>query len=247
MFISFHFFIAGKAKQKTMKILAIESSGRAASVAVCDGNRFLSQYYQNSGLTHSRTLLIMAEDMLKNIELSIEDMDLIAAANGPGSFTGVRIGVSAAKGLAWGADKPVCGVSSLEALAHLPGGFSGVICPVMDARRSQVYNAKFSLDEESLIRLCPDRALSVAELIEEAKEDGKPYFLIGDGAELCYNQFAACGLDAHLAPLSIRLQSALGVARAALSLNPVSPHDLIPNYIRLSQAERERLHRAEKI
>jgi tRNA threonylcarbamoyladenosine biosynthesis protein TsaB len=230
-----------------MKILAIESTGRAASVAVCDGERFLSQYYQNSGLTHSRTLLVMAENMLKNLDLTLNDVDLIAVANGPGSFTGVRIGVSAAKGLAWGAGKQVCGVSSLEALAHLAGDFCGIICPVMDARRSQVYNAKFSFSGQAPIRLCPDRALSVSDLIEEAREDEKPYFLIGDGAELCYNQFAECGLDVRLAPVAIRLQSAFGVARAALTHEAVSPHDLIPNYIRLSQAERERLHRAEKI
>lgn len=224
-----------------MRILAIESSGKAASVALCDGNSLKSQYFQNSGLTHSRTLLVMTEDMLNNLDLSVSDVDLIAVSNGPGSFTGVRIGVSAAKGLAWGADKLICGVSSLEAMAYHIESSDVVICPVMDARRNQVYNAKFERTDSLLTRLCPDRAIGIDELIREAEGDKKPYFLLGDGAEMCYNQFVTAGISVFLAPIPIRFQSAWGVARAALRGKHTSPDDLVPNYLRLSQAERERL------
>ena len=145
-----------------MKILSIESSAKAASVAVTEDGALLSQYRQASGLTHSRTLLSMAEDLLKNLELKISDMDAIAVARGPGSFTGIRIGVAAAKGLAWGASLPVCGVSTLEAMAyHLEDREGAVICPVMDARRDQVYNAKFTVTDKKLVRLCEDRAISL--------------------------------------------------------------------------------------
>ena len=144
-----------------MLILALESSASPASVAVCSGKELLGLYYQNTGLTHSRTLLAMAESLLRNLDISVKDVDLFAVARGPGSFTGVRIGVAAAKGLAWGADKPVCGVSTLQAIA-LQAPVPGVtLCPVMDARRSQVYNAIFSWRGGTLSRLCDDRAISL--------------------------------------------------------------------------------------
>lgn len=227
-----------------MKILALESSAKAASAALWAGGKLLGQYWQGSGLTHSRTLLAMTEDLLKNLETKIEDIDAVAVAKGPGSFTGIRIGVAAAKGLAWGADKPIIGVSTLEAMAyHLADREGVVICPVMDARRSQVYNAKFVSENGELKRLCPDRAVSVAELIAEAKEDGKTYFLVGDGAEMCYNIMSEQGVSVCLAPENLRLQSAWGVAMAARYEEGISPDDLVPNYLRLSQAERERLER----
>lgn len=227
-----------------MKIIALESSAKAASVALWEDGKLVSQYWQGSGLTHSRTLLAMAEDLLKNLELKMADIDAVAVAKGPGSFTGIRIGVAAAKGLAWGADKPVIGVSTLEAMAyHLADREDCVICPVMDARRSQVYNAKFFPEKGELKRLCPDRAISVAELIEDAKTDGKTYFLVGDGAQMCYNIMSEQGVSVKLAPENLRLQSAWGVAMAARTEEAVSPDDLVPNYLRLSQAERERLER----
>lgn len=226
-----------------MKILALESSAKAASAALCEDGKLLSQYWQNSGLTHSRTLLAMAEDMLKNLELDVQAVDVVAVAKGPGSFTGIRIGVAAAKGLAWGAGKPVCGVSTLEAMAWHLAGCGGVICPVMDARRAQVYNAKFLWADSRPVRVCPDRAISLQELLEEAENDEKTYFLVGDGAELCYNAFLEAGLRAELPPMPLVQQSAWGVAMAAAG-QPLEPaHDLTPNYLRLSQAERERLEK----
>jgi len=226
-----------------MKILALESSAKAASVAVSEDGKLLAQYYQASGLTHSRTLLVMAQDILKNLELTMADIDGIAAAAGPGSFTGIRIGVAAAKGLAWGAQLPLCGVSTLEAMAHLCPLDDVVICPVMDARRQQVYNALFSLQGSDLVRLCPDRAISLEELASEIKNDKKMYFLLGDGAELCYNYLQEISLSAILAPQHTRLQNAWGVCMAAAGKEFTDPGDVVPNYLRLSQAERERLAR----
>ena len=230
-----------------MRILGLESSAKAASAAVTQDGRLVSQYWQASGLTHSRTLLKMAEDLLKNMELTMDDIDIVAAAIGPGSFTGIRIGTAAAKGLAWGADKPACGVSTLEAMAyHLIDREDVVICPVMDARRGQVYNAKFRAENGELVRLCPDRAVSAQELISEARADELKYMLIGDGAELCLGKFAEAGVPVLIAPDYLRLQSAWGVCKAAEKAGTVPPDQLNPNYLRLSQAERERLERLAK-
>ena len=230
-----------------MRILGLESSAKAASAALTEDGRLVSQYWQASGLTHSRTLLKMAEDLLKNMELTMDDVDVVAAAIGPGSFTGIRIGTAAAKGLAWGADKPACGVSTLEAMAyHLADRDGIVICPVMDARRGQVYNAKFTAHGGVLTRICPDRAVSAEELINEAKSDALTYMLIGDGAELCLGKFADAGVNVLIAPENLRLQSAWGVCRAAENTPTVPPDQLVPNYLRLSQAERERLERLAK-
>jgi len=230
-----------------MKILALESSAKAASVAVSGDGRLLAQYMQISGLTHSRTLLSMAKNILGDLELSMADIDAVAVANGPGSFTGIRIGVAAAKGLCWGADKPVIGVSTLEAMAYqLADRPDCVVCPVMDARRAQIYNAAFVFIEERAVRLSPDRAIALAELAEEAREDGRTYFFVGDGAEMCYNFFLRKNLPAAIAPEPLRYQSAWGVLCAARGLQPTPADRLTPNYLRLSQAERERLAKEEK-
>jgi tRNA threonylcarbamoyladenosine biosynthesis protein TsaB len=223
-----------------MKILAIESSSKAASVAVTEDRTLLAQYFQQTGLTHSRTLLQMAEDLLKTSGIRLRDLDAIAVASGPGSFTGIRIGVSAAIGLAWGADLPVCGVSTLEAMAYQAEEPGTVLCPVMDARRSQVYNALFLNDNGQVVRLSSDRALSLDELAAEAGKDKRPYLLLGDGAELCCGVFRASGIDCRLASHLTRPQSAWGVACASLNAPKVKPDELKPNYLRLSQAERER-------
>ena len=231
-----------------MRILALESSAKAASAAISENGRLVCQYWQASGLTHSRTLLYMAESMLKNLEFTMDGIDAIAVANGPGSFTGIRIGAAAAKGLAWGAGKPVIGVSTLEAMSyHLSDREGVVICPVMDARRDQVYNAKFIARGGELERLCPDRAISIEQLVSEAEADEKTYFLVGDGAEMCYNILSERIADVRLAPETLRLQSAYGVAMAAKHGTAVSPDELSPNYLRLSQAERERLARENQV
>ncbi len=229
-----------------MLILAFESSAKAASVALLDGDRLISQYSQCSGLTHSRTLLPMAEDMLKNAEMSINDVDLIAVAHGPGSFTGIRIGVSTVKGLAWAAGKPCTGVSTLEAMAWHGVSHGGYICPVMDARRSQVYNALFEIRDGKPHRLCPDRPIALSELAEEVRSLNAPVFLVGDGAELCMKYFNDNNISCSIAPENLRWQSAWGVAMAARELEPGTADSLLPVYLRLSQAERERQERMEK-
>ena len=205
-----------------MKILALESSAAACSAALWGEEGLIAQNFQNSGLTHSRTLLPMAHDLLKNCGASLEEVDVIAVAAGPGSFTGLRIGVATAKGLSWGADKDCAPCSTLESMAW-PLAFyeDAVIVCAMDARRKQVYNALFQTDGERLERLTPDRAISL------------------EGVS-----------QLELAPEALRLQSAWGVARAAVELvragGLVKGQDLVPVYHRLSQAERERLERERR-
>ena len=229
-----------------MLILAFESSAKPASVALIKDGQLLSQYFQCSALTHSRTLLPMAEDMLKNAELTIDDVDLFAAAHGPGSFTGIRIGVSAVKGLAWAADKKCIGVSTLEAMAWNGVSVGGVICPVMDARRSQVYNALFEIKDGKPVRLTEDRPISLKELAEEVRALGRPVLLVGDGVEITKAYFDANSIPCAAAPENIRWQSAWGVAMAAKGKEPYSADELLPVYLRLSQAERERMERLAK-
>lgn len=226
-----------------MLILAFESSAKAASVALCRDGQLISQYSQCSGLTHSRTLLPMAEDMLKNAELTIADVDGFAVAHGPGSFTGIRIGVSAVKGLAWASDKPCVGVSTLEALAWNGVCAGSYVCPVMDARRSQVYNAIFEIKDGRPVRITPDRPIALSELADEVRALGAPVLLLGDGARLTVDYFSANGIAFTLAPENIRWQSAWGVAMAARDKSFGSADELLPVYLRLSQAERERQER----
>ena len=229
-----------------MLILAFESSAKAASVALVRDGRLLSQSIQISGLTHSRTLLPMAEDLLKNADTRVQDVDLLAVAQGPGSFTGVRIGVSTVKGLAWAAEKPCVGVSTLEAMAWHGLAAGGFVCPVMDARRQQVYNALFEIRDGRPVRLCEDRAISLAELAGELRALPSPVFLVGDGAALTADFLVAEGIPFRTAPDDLLWQDAWGVAMAALDKPHVSGEELLPVYLRLSQAERERQERLAK-
>ena len=230
-----------------MLILALESSAKAASVALMEDENLIAQYSQCSGLTHSRTLLPMLEDMLKNTEKNIADVDLIAVAHGPGSFTGIRIGVSTVKGLAWAAQKSCVGVSTLEAMAWHGASSGGLICPVMDARRSQVYNALFEIDDNARPkRLTEDRAISLSELAQELRADGREPLLVGDGAKLTYDYLTQAGLACRMAPANLVYQSAWGVGMAALDKKPGNADDLLPVYLRLSQAERERQERLSR-
>ena len=229
-----------------MLILAFESSAKAASVALVRDGKLLAQSLQVSALTHSRTLLPMAEDLLKNTGLTLRDVDAIAVAQGPGSFTGIRIGVSTVKGLCWGAEKPCFGVSTLEAMAWHGLAAGGLICPVMDARRSQVDNALFRIEDGRPVRLCPDRAISLEELLSELLALGESAFLVGDGAALAKAYFDAHALPCRLAPDDLVWQDAWGVAMAAQGKTPVPGAALLPVYLRLSQAERERQERLAK-
>lgn len=229
-----------------MLIMAFESSAKAASVALLRDGRLVSQYSQCSGLTHSRTLLPMAEDMLKNAEMSLKDVDCFAVAHGPGSFTGIRIGVSTVKGLAWAADKPCVGVSTLEAIAWHGLSAGGYVCPVMDARRSQVYNALFKIENGRPERLCEDRPIGLAELSAELRGLNAPVLLIGDGAAITAAWLDREGIAYTVAPENLLWQSAWGVAMAASEKEPRSCDELLPVYLRLSQAERERMEKMAK-
>ena len=233
-----------------MLILAFETSAKAASVALLEGDKLLSESYQNTGMTHSQTLMVMAEDMLKQCGKTAKDVDALAVAEGPGSFTGVRIGVAAAKGFAWGREIPCYGVSTLEAMAQSLGIYDGYICPVMDARRSQVYNALFEADRGEITRIREDRAISLDDLAEDVKKLEKPVFLVGDGSILCYNTLLERVPSLVLPPEHRMHQRAVGVGiiaarqiRAGISGDAAA---LTPNYLRLSQAERERMEREQK-
>ena len=223
-----------------MLILALESSAKAASVALMQDAELLAQYSQCSGLTHSRTLLPMVEDMLKNTDKKLADVDFIAVAHGPGSFTGIRIGVSTVKGLAWASDKKCVGVSTLAAMAWHGAAAGGLVCSVMDARRSQVYNALFEIKDGAPERLCRDRAIALSELAAELKGYDREVLLVGDGARLSFDYLTAEGISCRIAPQNLVYQSAWGVGMEALRTEPGTADDLLPVYLRLSQAERER-------
>ena len=230
-----------------MLILAFETSAKAASVALLDDKKLLGESYQNTGLTHSQTLMVMAEDLLKQCGKTVSDVTAVAVAEGPGSFTGVRIGVAAAKGFAWGRDLPCYGVSTLEAMAESLGVWQGYVCPCMDARRSQVYNALFYVNQGKIRRIAEDRAIALADLGEELKKLEDPIFLVGDGAVLCYNTLSKDVPGLVLPPEHRQHQRAVGVALlAAKKIAAGEPGDgnaLNPNYLRLSQAERERMEK----
>lgn len=230
-----------------MLTLALESSAKAASVAVFEDERMLAFSIQNAGLTHSRTLLPMAEDMLKNLGKTTGDLDRVAVSRGPGSFTGLRIGLAEAKGLCWALQIPAVGVSTLEAMAYGGPVLDGqMLCCCMDARRGQVYNALFTVEGGKPMRLTEDRAISIRELESELVARQEPWILLGDGAELCYNELDREQVTVFMAPEPLRLQNARGVALTAMDKAPVSADELLPVYLRLSQAERERLARMEK-
>lgn len=233
-----------------MRILAFETSAKAASTALMEDGRLLGEIYQNTGLTHSQTLMVMAQDLLKQCGKTVEDISAVAVAEGPGSFTGVRIGVAAAKGFAWGGEIPCCGVSTLEAMAEMAGVFQGYLCPCMDARRSQVYNALFYVNRGEIQRLTPDRAIALCDLKKELENLQEPIFLVGDGSNLCYNTLLESVPGLVLPPEHRMHQRATGVALAAAKKLAAgvecSGAALVPNYLRLSQAERERLEREQK-
>ena len=232
-----------------MLILAFETSAKAASAALFEGDKLLSESYQNTGMTHSQTLLVMAEDLLKQCGKTAAEVEAVAVAEGPGSFTGVRIGVAAAKGFAWGKNIPCYGVSTLEAMAAGLGVYQGYVCPVMDARRSQVYNALFYVNHGVMERVAPDRAIALTELAEELKNLPEPVFLVGDGSILCYNTLSERVPGLVLPPEHRMHQRAVGVgllaAKMAAAGEPGDGAALTPNYLRLSQAERERLEKMQ--
>ena len=226
-----------------MKILALESSATACSVALCEDEALIAQSFQNNGLTHSRTLMPMAVSLLDNCGTALDAVELIAVAAGPGSFTGLRIGLAAVKGLAFPRETLCAPVSTLEALAAAHTGCGTVLC-ALDARRAQVYSAAFDLETHE--RLMEDDARAVADLAEFVENCKKPLFFVGDGAALCYNKYDNVP-GVLCVPPALRNGRAAAVAYVAEQMaqrgEAVLPEALLPDYHRLSQAERERAER----
>ena len=224
-----------------MLILAFETSAKAASAALLEDGKLLGESYQNTGLTHSQTLMVMAENLLHQCGKTVNDVNAVAVAAGPGSFTGIRIGVAAAKGLAFSVDKPAVGVSTLAAMARNAAFADGLIVCAMDARRSQVYNANFSAENGVLTRLTPDRAVSLDELAEEIRNDPRPITLVGDGAHLVYARFTEQGIPCRMAPPHLIMQNATSVALEAEALAAqgklASAQELEAFYLRPPQAD----------
>ena len=228
-----------------MKILALETSAKAVSAALSEDGRILASGYQDTGLTHSRTLMPIVEHLFRNTGLTRADCDAVAVAAGPGSFTGIRIGVAAAKGLAFAAEKPAVGVSTLAAMARNVAFADGLVLCAMDARRSQIYNAVFLAENGHLTRLTPDRAIALEELAQELREDSRPKLVVGDGARLCFDFLSNAGLPCRLAPPHLIMQNAASVAleaeEAAAAGGLISAQDLQPVYLRPAQAQRLKL------
>ena len=231
-----------------MRILGIECTASPVSCAVFEDGRIKAEYFLNLKTTHSQTLLPMVESVLKLSGIGIGDIDVIAATAGPGSFTGVRIGISAVKGLAFAQNTPCVPISTLEAMAYGLTGCDGIVCACMDARCNQVYNAIFEVKDGVVSRFCLDRALMIEELYAELekiyeKNREKTVFIVGDGADLFYNSIKDRDVPVCLAPEHLKWQRASGVCMAALSKaqngETVCPEELLPVYLRLPQAERE--------
>ncbi|MBR3768089.1 MAG: tRNA (adenosine(37)-N6)-threonylcarbamoyltransferase complex dimerization subunit type 1 TsaB [Clostridia bacterium] len=227
-----------------MLILGIDTSAVAAGAAVIKDGKVISETYLNTGLTHSQTIMCLIDTALKNADIDFSKIDAVAVAAGPGSFTGIRIGVSAVKGLCFASDKPCFPVSTLEALANCADIDGFIICPVMDARCMQVYCALFEKNGDELLRISEDAPKTLEELSGELKAIGKKVLLIGDGSDIAYKFFAEKGLDVRKFPEIYKYQHASGVAIAAYrnynkGVGFISADMLKPDYLRLSQAERE--------
>lgn len=220
-----------------MIILGLDSSARSAGCAVTNGGKTLAYGFVNVAATHSETLMPLTESVLKAAKISLRDIDGFAVTNGPGSFTGIRIGVSAVKGMAFALNKPVCGVSTLLSLAYNLVGGDVIASAVMDARRGEFYNALFDICGDEITRLTPDRAVDADELGAQLAEFGeKRVVFVGDGAEKAYAYFDGAGI---LASEITRYQNAVSVCLAADDFVPA--REITPFYIRKPQAERERL------
>lgn len=229
-----------------MRVLALDSSATSASVALVNDNFVLGEFYINTKIKHSQTLMMMVESLLKNTKTDIKGVDAFAVSVGPGSFTGIRIGVSAVKGMAYALNKPCIPVSTLHAIAfNLVGLGQSLVCAVMDARCEQVYNAIFEIEDDRVMRVVEDRAIGIEGLKNEiiSKYDNKIINLVGDGANLCYNDLNKDIKNLKLLPEHLLYQHAVGVSKAGIYLYNkgiiLSALELNPVYLRMPQAQRE--------
>ena len=231
-----------------MITLSFDSTAKIASVAICDDDKLLSLYSIDNGLTQSELLLPMAENALKALRLSFDDIGLLCASVGPGSFTGVRIGTALVKGIAFARNIPCASVSTLEALAENLNGIEGIIVPAMDARRSQLYTAIFEYKDGSMIRHTEDIAISTAELADMLNiYADKNIYVVGDGYTVAHRELAKFGIKLCETPMLLRDENAFSVARVGykqyLEGKTVNDKEHLPTYLRVPQAERERLER----
>ena len=235
-----------------MKLLSIECSATPCSVALTEDNKILSSAFTNVKLTHSQTLMPMAQSVLNSSLTKISEIEALAVSVGPGSFTGIRIGISAVKGLAQARNLPCVAVSTLEAMAENYSDTDCFVCSVMDARCNQVYNALFKSENGEMERLCEDRALAIEELapqVEELSKEGRKIYIVGDGAEIFY-PFVSKTENVYLADPKRRFQNAVGVSAVAEKLlkegKVTTAKELCPIYLRLPQAERELKRKEEQ-
>jgi len=223
-----------------MKIFAADTSSQVASAAICDDDKLICEITLNNKLTHSQTLMPIIRDVFEKSELSPEDIDIFAVADGPGSFTGLRIGVTTVKGLAHAVGKPVVGVNTLEAMCYNLPFCPHIIVPVMDARRGEVYNGLFRFSGGILEEICPPRAVALSKCLDEIKAFGEKAVFLGDAVPVYREEIQKTLKDfAVFAPQGANMQRASAVAEAAKSKKTQKYFELVPKYIRKSQAERE--------
>lgn len=232
-----------------MKILAVDTSAKVTSVAIVDENGILSEFNSHTNLTHSQALMPMINSALSCSKISLNDIDCFACAVGPGSFTGLRIGIAAIKGLAYGQNKPCVGISTLDGLSYNLKGFDGIICAVMDARCKQVYTSIHEFCGEEMTVLHEDNAIKIDELEKILENYKKNIFLVGDGADLCYNILGQKLDNVFLSSNLLKFQKASSIGFLALakleSGQSSQPSDLMPVYLRLPQAQRELIKKQE--
>lgn len=230
-----------------MKILGVDTSSKVATAAICEDDRLICEFVLNTKMTHSQTIMPIIDECFKKSELSPKDIDVFAVADGPGSFTGLRIGVTTVKGLAHGVNKPVAGVNTLEALAYNLPFCPYIIAPIMDARREQVYNALYRVKEGNLCIIASPRAIGIDELMEELEKIGEKVVFLGDGVPVFSEMIKEkLGDSALFAPANANMQKASGVCVAAFNKETMHYGKLAPTYLRKSQAERELEERGKK-
>ncbi|MEG0898698.1 MAG: tRNA (adenosine(37)-N6)-threonylcarbamoyltransferase complex dimerization subunit type 1 TsaB [Oscillospiraceae bacterium] len=227
-----------------MKLLAVDTSSLAATVALWEDNFLRGEYYLNTKLTHSQTIMEMVSSLLAQSQTEISDIDALACAVGPGSFTGLRIGIAAIKGMAYGINKPCIPVSTLEGLAHNLNGFEGYICPVMDARCNQVYTSLFKFENGGIVRLWEDMAITIDELkVKLLEYSHKKIYFVGDGTQICMDRLKGELQNIVASPPALMFSRASSIGAVAEKMfkenQMINANELLPSYLRLPQAERE--------
>lgn len=227
-----------------MRVLAVDTSSDVAAVAVMEQDKVLSEFTVQHKKTHSQKLMPMIQEVLQSLELTPRDIDLYAASSGPGSFTGLRIGVTTVKALAYAAKKPVIGVPTLDALAYNIPACDRLVCPIMNARNNQVYTAVYWWEKDTPVNITEYMGIPVNELVEILKGKNKPVIFLGDGVEihreLLKKEF---GELCSFAPAGLLLHRGVSVAQAAMIRASKglleNCFEMVPYYLRKSQAERE--------